>query len=1358
MQASTYIKFIILLCFWLPPSGGYAQSTQISQVQFTRISTQNGLSQSTVNSIVKDKTGYMWFGTNDGLNRYDGYKFKIYRNSSSDSSSLSYNHVKTLFVDSKGSLWAGTLGGGLVRYDDQKDAFDRYDIGLIQRIFEDSQHRIWVGTFDGLFIIDQSTYQAKRAEKYDRKYKILEGKNITAIAEDSSNGLWVGTMNGLFYFHGDRSNVNQFFIGRKDAVTSSSEIADIAIDQNGILWAGSKEGLYKYEDSRGEFSAASFYKNGRAKPLKSVINSLTCDSQHTIWIGTDDGLGRYDSKQKHYDVWKSDVHNNQSLSRNSVNTVYADSNMVWVGTALGGISKYNKNAPFYSHYGIIHPNNQQANTNVVTSFSEYSHQEVYVGTDGGGLFGWNSQTNTFKPILPRSMEENGLGKSVLCLLKSRDAEKLWIGTYADGLFEFNLKNNTLKRLYFNSELALSNTIYAIVEDQNSNIWIGTNGSGVHVLQANGRAVLHLNRESPNTLSNNYIRALTEDKSGNIWIGSYGGIDIYNPSKNQFVALPPKASQLKKHLASSIFEDSANRIWIGTHGAGLFIYEATGKDMLHVDEKHGLSNNNVNHIVADKLGFVWVSTSSGLNKFSANQSSLKALIKNDILSSSEFTLGAGLMRENGDMLFGSTNGFNVFNPATFTNTRSVTPIVITDFSVPTRSAKTELMSSFHTALKKGKINLDYTQSVFTIEFAALNYTSNDKNNYAYMLSGVDRDWQYTTDERRVTYNNLRPGEYVFKVKAANHDNTWNNESATLQIIIRPPFWKTYWAYLFYLILISTVVYWIIGELKKRANLKKELLLQKVHAEKTEEMNQLKMAFFTNVSHELRTPLTLIIDPVRRISDRDLSGSQIKSLAAIAYKNASQMITLVNQLLDFRKFQGKSNLEITSVAIEHFVREIILVFSEQVAQRKLVVELLFDLEFTEVDIDRDKFQKILTNLIANAVKFTPDAGIITLSTSTFTSDDNERLLEIRIADSGPGIPINYKNSIFQMFFQIKGIPRFDMHSSGIGLAIVRELVEIHGGIISEEGEAGKGALFVVKIPVTKPSLSVTSDNALTNQTSTAAFTPAETKIALDPTVFDDDITILVVEDNAELRAYISEQLKDYYHVEQAENGQQGYEKATLSIPNVIVSDVMMNGGDGLALCSKIKSNEKTSHIPVILLTAKDADEGKILGYKSGADAYIPKPFNSDLLITRIKNLLQSRRMLSELYRERGANDTSQQEQISKIDEEFLQKATAIIRENLLESSFDVATFSDLLDMNRRQLTRKLKALIEQTPQEFIIHIRLKTAIKLMLEHDMNISQAAFHVGFAEPANFSRSFSKVYGKSPKNYIKDQYGKSTL
>ncbi|MEO5910777.1 MAG: two-component regulator propeller domain-containing protein [Pelobium sp.] len=1355
MQTRIYINIVLLLVSLLQPLVSYGQTPQAEKLRFSRLSTTNGLSQSTINTIVKDKTGYLWFGTNDGLNRFDGYKFKIYRNVPSDTTSLAYNLIRTLYVDSKGNLWVGTLGGGLVLYDEKKDSFRRYDIGLIQRIFEDHNGRIWIGTYEGLFNIDKKSGEAVRAEAYDKRYRLLKGKTITAIIEDKKKNIWVGTMKGLYLMHANSSQVTMFFTPQKTSQSAESEIADIAIDQKGTLWVGSKGGLYRYHDQKKKFYQATFSENKQSKPVRGRINVVSCDSNNIMWVGTEDGLGLYDTKQSTYKVFRNDTYDAQSLSRNSVNTIYVDKQSVWIGTSLGGINKYDKNKSFFSNYRIYNPNNQMVNTNVVTSFAEDLDGEIFIGTDGGGLFLWNAASNTFKPFQIHKTDRYALGESVLCLQKSRNGEKLWIGTYDNGMFELNLKSRKLTRFYTGNHVLRNNAVYAILEDKKSNIWIGTNGGGVTVIDHQGLSILQLDQNQPNTLTNNYIRALMEDEKGNIWIGTYGGINIFDPGKKKFVSPDPAASELERHIVCTLFRAAENVVWIGTQGTGLFIYDTSKKSLSNLSEKQGLSNNNISGIIRDHQGSIWISTSRGLNRLPLQQSNISKLKCEDILGGDEFVAGAAYTCKNGDVLFGTVDGFNLFNPGNARKNHLVPPVVITDIQIPKSSRNSKIQQTLKNNLSRGELLLDHEQSVFTIEFAALNFSSPEKNKYAYMLEGLDKDWQYTAKERKVTYNNLRPGNYVFHVKGSNNDGVWNNEGASLKITILPPFWRTQWAYFLYTLIALLLAYFAWKELKSRERLKNELLFQKLTASKNQELNRLKMNFFTNVSHELRTPLSMIIDPLRKISGEDIALPQIKDLSGIAFTHASRLHKLVNELLDIRKFQERATLERTRVDIKDLIEEIFMAFKDHAAERGLVFSILFDLEFSTVSIDSDKFQKIITNLITNAFKFTPNNGSITLTTKTYVDKQQEGMLEIHLADTGGGISESYKDKIFDMFFQVKEISRFEMESSGIGLALVKELVDLHNGEISEEGKEGEGALFVLKIPAGSPA-DFTEGNKYAEEVPMDIVPDHE--VGLKPKVFQSEINILIVEDNDEIRKYIASQLAAHYNVEEAKNGQEGYEKAVDLIPNIVVSDVMMDNGDGLELCKKIKTNEKTSHIPVILLTAKHADEGKIQGYKSGADAYVSKPFNSDLLVTRIENLLESRKLLSDWYSNNRDSDYLQHQGISEIDHRFLQKASDVIVSNLLEPGFDVAEFATLLDMNRRQLTGKLKAIVDQTPHEFIIHVRLKNAIELMLHQDINISQAAYQVGFAEPANFSRSFSKVYGKSPKHYMNEKYGKKTL
>lgn len=1335
----------------------YSQVQLPGEIQFTHLTTKAGLSQSTVNSIIKDKAGFMWFGTSDGLNRYDGYKFKVYRNIKNDPESIPGNVIKVLFIDRAGKLWVGPLGGGLASYNEKTDSFDRYGGGVIYTIYEDKKGNIWVGTFEGLFIVDRKKKKVIPAENYNPKLKVLRKKLITAVNQDGKNNLWIGTNNGLYQLSGKSNNLKIYNVGRQKGNLTNDEITVLLEDRKGRLWAGTRDGLNRYDYKTSNFTPAKAHAAGKNYNVGGVINSLFLNTDNTIWIGREDCLALYNPNYPSFTAFRTDTHNSQSLNHNSVYSVYRDNQQIlWVGTYSGGVNKYDKNQSFVSHYKIYDPKNQKTNTNLVTSFAEGFKDELWIGTDGGGLFSWNSSSNTYSQF---NIFRNGTcrpGHSILTLLRSKNRESLWIGTYKNGLFQLNLRTQKLKEYNLANGYLQNNSVFAIMEDKKGRIWAGTNGSGISVINpVTGFSEHFSHNPIANSLINNNIRSLAEDRQGNIWIGTYGGISIFNPNKRTFDYFTSGNSNLSENIIYALFRDSGDNIWVGTMGGGLFFFNENRKNFVSFSEKQGLSSDIINSIIEDKEGYLWVSTSMGVNRFDRKKLKFNNFLSRDGLKTNEFNRGAGYISSNGKILFGSVEGFNIFNPDNIKKNTFIPPVVITDFQLPDNSIPGGVNKVRKLNVSsQNPITVSYDQSVFTIEFAALSYSAPEKNTYACMLEGFDKDWNYTGYEKKVTYTNLDPGAYVFKVKAANSDGVWNNEGTTVKIVIRPPIWKTNLAYGLYVTFIGVMLYCIVYELKTREKLKNELILQKLTSEKMKELNQLKMNFFTNVSHELRTPLSLIIDPLRKITEEEVSLGQIKSLSNLAYKNSSRLLSLVNQLLDFRKFEGSLKLELVSVNIIETIQEIAQAFRERASKRNIQFSIEFSASFQTATIDLDKFQKILTNLVSNAFKFTPDGGKIRLLSTTYQDEKGLRQLEIKLQDTGPGVPEAYKFKIFDIFFQVQHTPRFGMESSGIGLALVRELVQLHNGEIFEKGNEGEGALFVLKIPAGEETAVHLEPFFIKHEDNYYQYNAIEAKPRSGDAQLKSDVTVLLVEDNMELRKYIAWYLSTHYRVEEATNGQEGYQKAISLIPDLIVSDVMMKDGNGLELCNKIKSDEKTCHIPVILLTAKQADESKIEGYKSGADAYISKPFNSELLQIRIANLLNSRKKLLSLLSENPDLNALFRSKLSELDKEFLKKAEEIVRDNLLRTSFDIEQFAELLKMNRRQLSRKLKAVIDQTPQEFLIQVRMKTAIDLMLQDKRSISEAAYAVGFSEPANFSRSFTKVYGKSPKKFLEELYG----
>jgi signal transduction histidine kinase/DNA-binding response OmpR family regulator/streptogramin lyase len=1066
-------------------------------------------------------------------------------------------------------------------------------------------------------------------------------------------------------------------------------------------------------------------------------------------VGTNEGLVLFNPIDGTCKSFRQNSHDEQSLSDNSIRSLYLDGHdILWVGTSGGGINKYDKNQLTFSRHKIYTAENPDLISNVITSFEEDLSGNIWIGTDGGGLFLWETADNRFTSFYPGSPGNNFPSYSVLTLKLSKNEEYLWVGTEDQGLIELNLKTKSMQ--FFNTQNGKlkNNFVAAILEDRNGKLWVGTNGGGVSILNK-GKAEV----ESFNIESNASVRTLFEDIDGRIWIGAYYGVRIYDPYIKKFTSLTPDNSDIDGIL-NCIFKDSENNLWLGTMGKGLQLFDRTNKKFITFSEEQGLANNLVNSIVEDHHGYLWIGTSKGISRFNPDDRTFKNYTREDGLQSNEFIRNAAYITKAGSILFGSIDGFNSFYPERAGNNVNIPPVVITDFQLANKSLPAEMYNSQFKS--KGdtsrQITLSYDQSVFSIEFTALNFTVPQKNQYAYMLEGFDKDWNYIGYEHKATYTNLDPGEYLFKVIASNNDGVWNKEGTSLKIIITPPFWKTRFAYIFYLLIIAAILYYIYREIKAREKLKNEILFQKLSKEKMEELNQMKLNFFTNISHELRTPLSLIIDPIRKITTEEVPAYQTKILSNLVLKNATRLSNLVNQLLDFRRFSGHYKLETQHINLIELIKEICQAFEEKAKEREIEFDLSFNTTFKDAWMDADKLEKILSNLISNAFKFTPNGGKIQVLVSTITEENENRSLEIRVKDTGPGVPQAYKKKIFDLFFQVEGTTRYDMESSGIGLSLAKELVLLHGGEISELGKQGEGAFFMVKLPVQEYIFqSNESESHDTEREDEKLLTNiSEATINNEADNSSELPIILVVEDNAELREYIAGDVLSKYHVEQASNGREGFEKAMAHIPDLIISDIMMPDGNGLELCEKLKADEKTSHIPVILLTAKQTDVNKIEGYKKGADAYISKPFNSALLNTQVENLLESRKRLRALFYKAETAYAAEAE-VTDIEKEFLKKAEQVILDNLSNTQFDVESFAEKLKMNRQQLSRKLKAISNQTPNEYIIIVRFKKAADLLIAGEFNISEVSYKLGFSEPASFTRAFTKIYGKSPRKYISD-------
>jgi len=1270
------IGLTLTLTFFRPAYGQHEETRKFSQ-----LTTADGLSQSTVNCILKDKFGFMWFGTQDGLNKYDGHTFTVYRNNPKNPRSIPDNQIKCIFEDRQSNLWIGTLGGGLCIYDRTRDTFIRLeDLGIhpgfainpaILSIYEDKASGLWVGTFHDLLLIDCQKKTIRHFQSDPVNPASLSNPTIQSIFEDRQSNLWIGTSKGLNLFRKKDGTFRHYLHDDKDPHSiSSDQIKTITEDRHGRLWIGTDGGgLNLFDSARTTFSC---YKKGKTDGISSNIITALCPADSDrLWVGTEDALDLLEIDAGAFISYKKTLIGQGSLNNNTILSLREDNNgILWVGTSAGGINKYDRNLFSFDCYrNTSDPYSLSAD--MVTSFAEDRKGDIWIGTDGGGLNRWERTTRRFIHYHPQPGNNSSIeGYTVLSLLISRNKDYLWIGTYGNGLNRLDLKTGLFQHYHQGKGgHELSNaSIYALLEDRQGNIWMGTNGGGVDVLSpSDGLITKHRHTDDHDSLSNDYIRSLHEDREGKIWIGTYsGGISVYDPASEKFTLYDKVNNNLSNQVVYSLCEDSKGNMWAGTMGGGLDKFDPATKRFITFNEENGLSNNIINSIIDDGKGYLWLSTNKGISRFNPTNKTFRNYGVYNGLQDLEFIVGAGYRASGGRIFFGGANGFNVFDPGAVRDNKIPPVSRLTGFLLFNKPVK---IGEKNSPLKQNiedtkEITLSYDQSDFTLEYAALSYTVPSENKYAYKLEGFDKNWNYAGSERRATYTNLVPGSYLFKVRAANNDGVWNTKETTLIIHITPPFWKTWWAYALYIVLVFLILYIIYKDIADKEKLKGQIRFERLSADKMKELNRIKLNFFTNVSHELRTPLSLIMDPLRKIIREELPAEQVKKYSALMYNNASRLMKLINQMLDLRKLEaGHVRLAARPANMVMVTKNIAELFNIHAVERNIHYSITASIDNVQVWIDQDKFEKIIFNLISNAFKYTPDNGSISIQ---IRLDDAGApgYVEIHVLDTGVGIPAHLKDRVFEIFYQVEDSSRFETGSTGIGLALTKELVELHKGRIEVESELGKGSDFIIYLPLGQGHLSDSEQSdppepadvhipaglpaglpvgptpvsaasagpvsapasdhhpadALSAGPIPAPVNPLSDPLPGSPHPADEPELgretaplLLLVEDNKDLREYLKEELGQFYKVEEAPNGLAGYEKAVQLVPDLVISDIMMPGITGLELCEKIKTDERTSHIPVILLTAKQAEVHQIEGYSAGADAYIPKPFNTELVIS-------------------------------------------------------------------------------------------------------------------------------------------------
>ncbi|SEL46444.1 Two component regulator propeller [Olivibacter domesticus] len=1387
-------KVCLFLLFSAIVFSTFAQS---NNVKFIHLDVTEGLSQGSVFAINQDYKGLIWIGTRDGLNKYDAQKFKVYRNKPDDSTSLSDNFVQSIVQDSKDRLWVGT-GSGLNLYNRAFDNFQRIQLAnfetstsevepAVHAIMEDHYGKIWIATNQGLFRIKESKEQTITAELIFNTLQIKTGertqnfKNIRYLHEDSDFNFWICTDEGLIQaiYQPKQSSklriLNHYFSDIQDVSPNNHGITTIAEISKNTFWVGTKhKGIFILNKQTGTYSNMVHTENVPHALPSNDIRSLLKDRKGRLWIGTFNGLSLYDKGK--FQTFLASDNNEHSLSNNSVRPIFQDKRgSIWIGTYFGGVSIIDTDIPNFKNFTHKFQHNALS-YNVVSSFEEDEKGNLWIGTEGGGLNYFDIRNGTFKSFLHRQNDPSCLNHNnvkSLCLDREGD---LWVGTYQGGLDLLRKGSNRFEHITNNpkdSRSLANNSVYALLEDKNGDLWIGTYGGGLNVKRRNSNAqTFDLYAEENGGITGNQIRVIYEDSQNNLWVGTQNGLNLKRKGSNKFEFFkkePGNLQSISGNLIISIYEDNNKNIWIGTYKDGLNKYDHRTGNFTHYNENDGLPGNNIFGIIEDKTNNLWLSTNAGISKFNPRTGFIRNYTSVDGLVGDEFIFGAHHKMANGSFVFGSSLGFTLFNPDSMRINNYEPPVIFTDFKLFNKKkypAKGEVLEKDISLTKE--LTLNYKQHVFTIAFAALNYILPEKNRYAYLLKGFDEEWNYVNTPS-ATYTNLDPGTYTFMVKGANNDGIWSRKPAILKIHILPPPWKTWWAYSLYLIFGAIIAYLLVRFFKTRNKLKQDLLIEHLALEKQQEVHEAKLNFFTNISHEFRTPLTLILGPIERLLNEREVQDHFKPLLSNAKKNADRLLSLVNQLLDFRKQEsGNLTLQVSSVRILQYLTTIIDNF-EYYAQKK-DIELIVDVQnnvHLKVWIDEEQMEKVLSNLLYNAFKFTPDGGKIKLSIKVNdpSLDYPAGSFYINIEDTGCGIPDHDLHNIFNQFYQLNNHYE-DQHNigSGIGLALSESLVKTHQGKIFVKSNLADesncfNTCFTIELPL--GNTHVKEPHLLAEAIDTIGYTYNRETVSEvksheqndanqeTPHIDGNKPTILIVEDNADLRKFVLEGLISKYIVLEAVDGIEAWEIIESVQPDIVLSDVMMPRCDGIELLEKIKSNRETNHIPVLLLTARTAIPYVRNALEKGSDDYITKPFNFDVLCLKIANILEARKRFMEKFIREYLLEPQKDEEVVKTNS-FLDEVIKIVETNLANEEFNVNILAREVGVSRTVLYRKLKQLTGLNLIEFIKLIRLRKASQLLKSsNELSISEIAYRVGFNDPKYFSKSFKAFYKVSPKEYI---------
>lgn len=1344
---------------------------QFLSAQYT---VEQGLSNNDVTSMLQDNRGFLWVGTRDGLNKFDGYDFTVFKHQPAETASISNSEISAIHEDRDGHIWVATQGG-LNCYDPktetfsyfQHDPFDGKSIShnYVKAIYEDHQGILWIGTQNGLNKFDKKTKSFTHYQHQADHFPVRKEANahqINVINESTPGELIIGYWGvGIMAFDKNAETFRQIHVDQED-LGLQLWVNGMSKDKHGELWISAAGKVYQYKEAEKQIPIPLKQEDGAAAPFCFVPSS----TGH--YLSGTHSRGFYILDQKFQAIrhfLPEPTDNEIPTNKNWIHTAIEDSaGDIWIGTAGAGIFHLIwKGNPFTNL--IQRPNLEKKLSDFfITDLLEVEEDIVWASTGKYGISVFNKKNNQFS-ALPESLHyPQGLNTNEVKTLYQDSKKNIWIGTWGGGL---NFYHTAIKSFdYFLADYddlsSLSdNFITTILETQEEEIWIGTT-HGISVLP-NEEAIIKKKfkryrpvQGDPTTLNNFWVTAIIQTQSGHIWVGTEDGLHLFDRERDEFKLIkhdPENLQSLINNGINSIFEDSQGHLWIGTKG-GLNKMDIETGTFTWFTEKDGLANDYIRQIQEDKNGQLWMSTNKGLSRFNPKTK----LFKNYNIKDGLFNFTPFFFSTYSDFFYGGgSNGLSLFHPDSIQDNSYIPPIIISSFKkLNTKEGQIKEIEIKGISWSD-EIELSYLENIISIEVTALNFQNSEKNQYAYQLEGFNNTWINNGENREITFTNLDPGDYTLRVVGSNNDARWNETGQSLKIKIIPPWWNTGWAYLLYFLIGNTLLYISYRILLRREELQYQLKLEKEEAIRLKELDSFKSKLYTNLTHEFRTPLTVILGMVGQI--REQPKKHLAEGTRLIESNGKNLLKLINQLLDLSKLEDKSfQLNMEQGDIVPYLRYITESFQTYANSRNLSLRFFTTLESMVMDYDVEQIKQILTNLISNAVKFTPSGGevLIRLSSKIDQADPALQSLKIEIKDSGIGIAQKDLPHVFNRFYQVDSSTTRSSEGTGIGLAHTMELVKLFGGSLSANSEPGKGTSFFVSLPISKKapmiqtSMAIKKANIKTDKLINGpSFISAPKFSKPSPATGDHLAHLLIIVDNHDVVVYLKSCLEGLYQIDVAYNGKIGIEKALENIPDLIISDVLMPEKDGYQVCDSLKNDERTSHIPIILLTAKADAASKLAGLKRGADAYLSKPFDREEMLIRLEVLLKDRRQMAAKFsigmQQNGISDELTSDE--QIEDQFIQKIKHLIGENMKDENFALPQLCQKLRMSRSQLFRKMKALINVSPSQFIRSHRLHSAKELLESSALNVSEVAWKVGFKDISHFTKVYKEEYGELPSS-----------